>query len=58
MRICDRRIAAKVYQMVARPTVMYDLDSVALTKKWGAELGVTRMGRIRSSLPPKLELQG
>lgn len=41
--ICDRmmaaRIKAKVHKMVVRPARMYDLETMALTKKPEAMLG-------------------
>lgn len=46
--ICDRRIRARVkrkaYKMVARPALMYDLETVALTgkKRQEAELKMLR----------------
>ena len=62
--ICDRRVPArekaKVYKVAVRPTMLYGLETVALTKRQEAEmevaevkmlrlsLGVTRMDKIRN----------
>ena len=62
--ICDRRVAAKVkgklYKTLARPAMLYGLETVALTRKQEMELevaeprmlrfllGVTRLDRIRN----------
>ena len=62
--ICDRRVPdrvkGKVYRVAVRPAMLYGLETVALTKRQGAEmevaelkmsrfsLGVTRMDKIRN----------
>ena len=62
--ICDRRLPArvkgKVYSSVVRPAIMYELETVAVTKKQVEEmevgemkmlifaLGVTRKDKIRN----------
>ena len=40
----------KVYKMVVRPAMMYDLETMPLTKKQEAELVVAQLKMLRFSL--------
>ena len=52
--ICDRRLSAcmkgKVYKMVVRPTMLYGLETVPLTKKQETKLAVAELKMLRYSL--------
>ena len=52
--ICDRRVSArvnrKVYAVAARPTMLYGLETVALTKRQEAEMEVATVKMLRFSL--------
>ena len=52
--ICDRRLSAcakgKVYKTVVRPTMLYGLKTVPLTKKQEAELALAELKMLRFSL--------
>ena len=52
--ICDKRIPArvkgKVYKTVVRPSIMYGLETVPLTKRQEADLEVAEMKMLRFSL--------
>ena len=52
--ICDRRVPAKVkskvYKTIVRPSMLYGLETVALTKKQEAELEVAELKMLRFSL--------
>ena len=52
--ICDRKLSAcakrKVYKTVARPAILYSLETVPLTKKKETELVVAELKMLRFSL--------
>ena len=52
--ICDRRLPArvkeKVYSSVVRPTMMYGLETVAVTKKQLEEMEVAKMKMLRFAM--------
>ena len=52
--ICDRRLPArgkgKVYSSVVRPTIVYVLETVAVTKKQVKEMEVTEMKMLRFAM--------
>ena len=52
--ICDRRVPArvkgKVYRVAVRPAMLYGLETVALTKRQEAEMGVAELKMLRFSL--------
>ena len=52
--ICGRRVTARVkgkgYKMAVRPAMLYGLETVALTKRQEAEMGVTELKTLRFSL--------
>ena len=52
--ICDRRLPArikgKVYSSVVRLAMVYELETVAVTKKQMEEMGVTEMKMLRFAM--------
>ena len=52
--ICDRRVPARVkgklYKVVVRPSMLYGLETVALTKRQEAEMEVAELKMLRFSL--------
>ena len=51
--ICDRvpaKVKGKVYKTVVRPSMLYGLETAALTKKQEAELEVAELKMLRFSL--------
>ena len=52
--ICDRRLPArvkgKVYSSVVRPTIVYGLETVAVTKKQVEEMEVAEMKMLRFAM--------
>ena len=54
--ICDRRVPArvkgKVYKVAVRPAMLYGLETVALTKRQEAEMGVAELKMLLFSLVP------
>ena len=52
--ICDKRLPArmkgKVYNVAVRPTMLYGLETVALTKLQEAEMEVAELKMLRFSL--------
>ena len=52
--ICDRRLPArvkeKVYSLMVRPTIVYGLETVAVTKKQMKEMKVAEMKMLRLAM--------
>ena len=52
--ICDRRVPdrmkGKVYRVAVRPAMLYGMETVALTKRQEAEMGVAELKMLRFSL--------
>ena len=44
------RVKLKVYMLVVRPALLYDLETAALTKRQGAELKMGELKMLRFSL--------
>ena len=57
--ICDRRLTArvkgKVYSSVVKPTMVYGIETVALTKKQLEEMEVAEMKMLRFAMGVKRE---